>query len=236
MRSMREPAERLIIALDVPSLGEAERLVRVLRPSVRWFKVGSELFTAAGPAAVALVHAYGGSVFLDMKFHDIPNTVAGAISSAARIGVAMANVHVAGGEAMLRAAAQAAGQGTKRRVLLIGVTLLTSEQADSRSSERVVQAARLAHDCGLDGVVASALEARAVKQACGEPFVVVTPGIRPDALAEDDQRRTAGPAEAIRLGADYLVVGRPVTRAVDPARAVQPIIADVESALTDRVV
>ncbi|HEU4798780.1 MAG TPA: orotidine-5'-phosphate decarboxylase, partial [bacterium] len=222
--------------LDVPDLSEAERLVRLLRPSVRWFKVGSELFTAAGPEAVAMVRAHGGNVFLDMKFHDIPNTVAGAVSSAARLGVAMANVHVAGGESMLRAAAQAARQGDQRRPLLIGVTLLTSEVADSRSIHRVVDAARLAQYCGLDGVVASALEARAVKLVCGEPFVVVAPGIRPDGLDANDQRRTASPAEAIRLGADYLVVGRPVTRAADPVGAAQQVIGEIESVLTDRVV
>jgi orotidine-5'-phosphate decarboxylase len=233
MRSSSEPGDRLIIALDVSDLSEAERLVRLLRPSVRWFKVGSELFTAAGPQAVAMVRGHGGNVFLDLKFHDIPNTVAGAVSSAARLGVAMANVHVAGGEPMLRAAARAAGQGD--RLLLIGVTLLTSDQIDSSSSQRVVDAARLAQYCGLDGVVASALEARAVKLACGEPFVVVAPGIRPDALAADDQRRTAGPAEAIRQGADYLVVGRPVTRAGDPAGAAQHVIDEIESVLTDRV-
>lgn len=236
MRSNSEPGDRLIIALDVPDLREAERLVRLLRPSVRWFKVGSELFTAAGPAAPAMVHAHGGSVFLDLKFHDIPNTVAGAVSSAARLGVAMLNVHIAGGEPMLRAASQAARQGDRRRPLLIGVTLLTSEKVDSRSSQRVVDAARLAQDCGLDGVVASALEARAVKLACGEAFVVVAPGIRPDEFAADDQRRTAGPAEAVRQGADYLVVGRPVTRAGDPVGAAQHIIDEIESVLTDRVV
>lgn len=232
----REPRERLIIALDVPDLNEAERLVRLVRPHVRWFKVGSQLFTAAGPAAVAMVHAHGGHVFLDLKFHDIPNTVAGAVSSAARIGVAMTNVHVAGGELMLRAAAQAAGQGDRSGPLIIGVTLLTSEQADAHSSQHVVDAARLAQACGLDGVVAAPLEARAIKLACGESFIVVTPGIRPESVAADDQRRTAGPAEAIRLGADYLVVGRPVTRAGDPASAVQRMISEIESGLTERVV
>lgn len=229
MRSSREPAERLIIALDVSDLSEAERLVRLLRPYVRWFKVGSELFTAAGPEAVAMVRAHDGGVFLDLKFHDIPNTVAGAVSSAARMGVAMVNVHVAGGESMLRAAAQAAGRGAEQgRPLVIGVTLLTSDEADSHSGRRVVDAARLAQRCGLDGVVASALEAGAVKQACGESFVVVTPGIRPEMLAADDQRRTAGPSEAIHFGADYLVVGRPVTRSGDPAGAAQHILSEIE--------
>ncbi|MGH2399208.1 MAG: orotidine-5'-phosphate decarboxylase [bacterium] len=237
MHSTRRPTEQVIIALDVRGLDEAERLVRVLRPHVRWFKVGSEMFTAAGPDAVAMVRAHGGSVFLDLKYHDIPNTVAAAVSAAARLGAAMVNVHIAGGESMLRAAAQAIGHaGDGGRPRLIGVTLLTSEQSDSRTSERVVQAARLARECGLDGVVASALEARAVKQACGEDFLVVAPGIRPDAVPQDDQRRTVGPVEAIRLGADYLVVGRPVTRASDPAMATRLIVADLEAALVDQVV
>lgn len=237
MDSTHKPAEQVIIALDVHGLGDAERLVRMLRPVVRWFKVGSELFTAAGPAAVAMVHSYGGSVFLDLKYHDIPNTVAAAVSAAAGLGAAMMNVHTAGGESMLSAAARAVGRrGDAGRPRLIGVTLLTSEEADSGSLERVAHAARLARDCGLDGVVASALEARAVKQACGENFLVVTPGIRPDAVPEDDQRRTVGPAEAIRLGADYLVVGRPVTRAADPAKAVRLMVADIETTLVNHVV
>lgn len=216
----REAADQLIVALDVPDLNQAAGLVGRLRPAVRWFKVGSELFTAAGPEAVSMVCDRGGRVFLDLKFHDIPTTVAGAVGAAARMGVAMVNVHVAGGEAMLRAAA-AAGAAGSARPMVIGVTLLTSHEG---RAERIVEAARLAQACGLDGVVASAREAPAIKEACGTEFVVVAPGIRPDSRAGDDQRRTATPEEAVRWGADYLVVGRPITQAVDPRSAAETIL------------
>jgi len=213
-------ADRLIVALDTGSLAQAEGVVRALRPAVRWFKVGSELFTASGPDAVRMVHGHGGRVFLDLKFHDIPNTVAGAVRSAAGLGVAMMNVHVAGGEAMLRAAVAA-----KASTILIGVTVLTSDAAPVDS---VVEAARLGQRCRLDGVVASAREAAAIKTACGRDFVIVAPGIRPGAVAGDDQARTAGPAEAVRAGADYLVVGRPITRSADPLMMARAILEEID--------
>jgi len=228
-RASAPAADRLIVALDVPALADAERLVRLLRPAVTWFKVGSELFTAAGPAAAAMVHHHGGRVFLDLKFHDIPHTVAGAVAAAARIGVAMVNVHVAGGEAMLREAA-AAARAAASRPLLVGVTVLTSA-ADGGGPARAVKMSRVAQHCGLDGVVASALEAPAIKAACGEAFVVVAPGIRLEALPADDQRRTAGPAEAVRLGADFLVVGRPIAQAPDPPAAARRVLLEIEHAL-----
>ena len=217
---MSPAADRLIVALDTGSLAQAEGVVRALRPAVRWFKVGSELFTAAGPDAVRMVQGYEARVFLDLKWHDIPNTAAGAVRSAADLGVAMMNVHVAGGEAMLRAAVAA-----KASTILIGVTVLTSDAAPVDS---VVEAARLGQRCRLDGVVASAREAAAIKTACGRDFVIVAPGIRPGAVAGDDQARTAGPAEAVRAGADYLVVGRPITRSADPLMMARAILEEID--------
>lgn len=213
--------DRLIVALDTPSLAEARALAASLRPAVRWFKVGSELFTAAGPAAVQMVLDLGAQVFLDLKFHDIPHTVAGAVRAAVRQGVSMLNVHVAGGEAMMYAAAEAAA-GTD--ALLIGVTVLTSQD---ETDEQVVAAALQAQRCGLRGVVASAREVAQIKAACGSSFVVVTPGIRAQIVTADDQRRIATPAEALRAGADYLVVGRPITAAPDPVRAVDTLLGEM---------
>jgi len=221
-------SDRLIVALDVPDLAEAALLLARLRPLVRWFKVGSELFTAAGPRAVALVLESGGRVFLDMKYHDIPQTVGRAVASAGRLGVSMVNVHAAGGEAMLRAAAGARGAG----VLLIGVTVLTSLQDDPLT---VADQARRVQEAGLDGVVASAREAALIKQACGDRFLVVTPGIRPADAPEDDQRRTATPGEAVAAGSDFLVVGRPITAARDPAQAAERILDEMRDAVAGRV-
>lgn len=223
----REGTDRLIVALDVPDLRQAAALVGRLRPAVRWFKVGSELFTAAGPAAVAMVHDHGGRVFLDLKFHDIPNTVAGAVNAAVQMGAAMVNVHTAGGEAMLRAAAAAAAPASPRP-LVIGVTLLTSREG---GVERIVEAARLTQACGLDGVVASAREAQTIKAACGPEFLVVAPGIRPAPMPGDDQQRIASPEDAVRWGADYVVVGRPITQADDPRRAADAVLGAIIRAI-----
>src|SRR2546426_5222350 len=222
-------AERLIVALDVPTLEGAARFVTTLAPAVRWFKVGSELFTAVGPRAVTMILERGGKVFLDLKFHDIPRTVAAAVGAAARLGVHMMNVHIGAGEETLRAAVQAIGgvrgqvsgvsdtrsvevrpQTPDPRPLLLGVTRLTSVEDQPGIMAQIVDAAARAKWCGLDGVIASAREAAAIKSACGWEFVVVTPGIRPAGASTDDQRRTATPAEAVLAGADYLVGGRPV--------------------------
>ncbi|MBI2201597.1 MAG: orotidine-5'-phosphate decarboxylase [Armatimonadetes bacterium] len=219
--------ERLIVALDFPSLAEAAEMVGRLAPVVSWFKVGSELFTAAGPDAVAMVRAYGGKVFLDLKYHDIPNTVHRAVAAAGRLGVVMLNVHIAGGEAVLRAAIEASQSLSGPRPLVLGVTVLTSDETDVGA---VVKSARLARACGLHGVIASAREAAAIKKACGEEFIVVTPGIRPSGWPGDDQRRTTTPAAAIREGSDYLVVGRPITAETDPRFAAETVLADIESA------
>ncbi|HLA24256.1 MAG TPA: orotidine-5'-phosphate decarboxylase [bacterium] len=215
------PRERLILALDVPELDAARDLVRRLIPAVRWFKIGSELFTAAGPRAVALVLEQGGWVFLDLKFHDIPHTVRGAVASAVRLGASMVNVHTAGGDEMMRAAAEARGTAP---AYVIGVTALTSAEEELT---RIVEMARRAQEAGLDGVVASPREAAPIKAACGAPFVVVTPGIRPLPVPADDQRRIATPAAAIEGGSDFLVVGRPVLNAPDPLEAVERIVDEI---------
>ena len=214
------PRDRLIVALDVPDMAAAHDLVIRLTPAVRWFKIGSELFTAAGPRAVDVVLEHGGRVFLDLKFHDIPHTVAAAVASAVRLGVSMLNVHVAGGEAMMRAAAQARGGAS---AYVIGVTALTSTEVDVIE---IVEMARRALDAELDGVVASPRETAAIKEACGSAFVVVTPGIRASPVPGDDQRRVGSPALAIAGGSDFLVVGRPVLRAPDPLEVVERIFAE----------
>ena len=226
------------------------------------FKIGSQLFTAAGPAAVKEISALGPGVFLDLKFHDIPNTVAGAVlSAAAMTGVQLVNVHALGGTAMLHAAAQAVSAGVPMgadRPRLIAVTVLTSMDAKAirevgiggPPKTRVVKLAKLAKSAGVDGVVASVQEARAIRKACGRDFLIVPPGVRPAVKSEnaksdasatgaskskpaartDDQARTATPTEAIKAGADFLVVGRPITAAPDPRAAAQSIVDEIASA------
>ncbi|MCL4522460.1 MAG: orotidine-5'-phosphate decarboxylase [Acidobacteria bacterium] len=201
------------------------------------FKIGKQLFTAEGPRAVERIARLGAGIFLDLKFHDIPNTVAGAVRAAAEIpGVRLVNVHALGGREMMRAAARAVA-GKQRRPNVLGVTLLTSMNEEALSKvgilgpplKRAVQLARLSKLAGLDGVVASPLEVAAIRRACGEKFLMVVPGIRPGASAADDQSRIATPAEAIRAGADYLVVGRPITQAKDPRAAAREILAEISS-------
>lgn len=231
-RSASSAADRLIVALDVPTLQEATRVVQRVREVARWFKVGSELFTAAGPSAVTMVLERGGQVFLDLKYHDIPRTVASAVGAAVRLGVAMLNVHVAAGEEALRAAVAALAAGpSSTRPRLLGVTRLTSVEDRPAVTAEVIDAAARAKWCGLDGVVASAREAVAIKAACGPEFVVVAPGIRPGGVDAGDQRRVATPAEALRGGADYLVVGRPVVAAVDPGAAIGAILQEMDAVL-----
>jgi orotidine-5'-phosphate decarboxylase len=236
--------DRLLIALDVATAAEALALADRLRGSVGGFKIGKQLFTAAGPDVVRALAARGDRTFLDLKFHDIPNTVAGAVASATALGVWMLNVHASGGAAMMtaaRAAADAAaGRAERPRPLVIGVTVLTSLDAAALASIGIVgspeaqvrRLARLAQDAGLDGVVASARETAAIREACGENFLVVTPGIRGGAAAAgpDDQRRTTTPREAIAAGSSYLVIGRPVTAAADPPAAARAIAAEIAGA------
>jgi len=224
----------LIVALDVRELDRASYLVDLLAPVVDWFKVGLELYTWSGPAAVQMVADSGKRVFLDLKFHDIPATVAAASRAVRALpGVALWNVHAAGGAEMLSAAVAANRPAGGRK--LLGVTVLTSLDARSlpplgieRSlADQVVALARLSQEAGLDGVVASPREVAAVRAACGPHFLIVTPGVRPEWAARDDQRRVMTPAEAVRAGADYLVVGRPITGAADPLAAARRIIDEL---------
>ncbi len=233
------PKESLIIALDFPDLGPARELARVLAPEVGMLKVGLELFNAEGPRAIRELRELGARIFYDAKLCDIPNTVAGAAAAAGRTGVAMLNVHAFGGKAMMAAAKEAAARGAQEAgfpaPVVIGVTILTSlgdpEVAEvglrERASEAAQRLARLAREAGLDGVVCAVHEVAAVKEACGKDFLTVTPGIRPVGAARGDQSRTATPAEARGQGADYLVIGRPVTRAADPRQAVADVLAEM---------
>jgi orotidine-5'-phosphate decarboxylase len=228
--------KRVIVPLDVPDLAAALELAARLDPKLCRVKVGKELFVAEGPAAVARLQERGFEVFLDLKFHDIPNTVAGACRSAARLGVWMMNVHASGGEAMMRAAREAVS-GVARPPLLIAVTILTSlSDADldrigyaGSVIENVERLARLARVCGLDGVVCSAQEAKELRRATGPDFVLVTPGIRLEGVKGDDQARVVTPVQAARLGADYLVIGRPITQARDPAAVLESIQSQLEA-------
>src|SRR5262245_51686151 len=210
------------------------------------FKIGSQLFASAGPEAVRQVAALGNGIFLDLKFHDIPNTVAGAVlASAAMAGVQLLKVHAVGGGAMLKAAVQAVSAGVPMgadRPRLIAVTILTSmDQKAMREAglggtplAKAVHLSKLAKKCSVDGVVASVREAGAIRKACGRDFLIVAPGVRPAeksaARKKDDQARTATPAAAIHAGADYLVVGRPITAAADPRAAAQSIVEEIASA------
>jgi orotidine-5'-phosphate decarboxylase len=240
------PRSSLIVALDFDSLSSALKFAKPLADLVGMFKIGSQLFTTAGPEAVRQVAELGTGIFLDLKFHDIPNTVAGAVlASAAMPGVQLVNVHALGGTAMMRAAAQAASAGVPMgadRTRLLAVTILTSmDQKATREvgisgapKSRAAKLAKLAQEAGVDGVVASVQEAKAIRIACGREFLIVTPGVRPKDKAvgtrKDDQTRTATPREAIKAGADFLVVGRPILAAADPRAAVQEIVDEIATA------
>lgn len=227
----RFPAPQVVVALDYANAAEAVSLARQLDPARCRLKVGKELFTAAGPALLDQLQALGFHLFLDLKFHDIPNTVAAALRAAASLGVWMVNVHASGGRRMLEAAAEACAAAASPP-LLIGVTVLTSmDEADLAElghtetlPERVAQLAQLCADCGLGGVVCSAQEAPALRAAHGDAFCLVTPGIRPAGAAHADQRRVVTPQQALALGADYLVIGRAITGSADPAAALQAIL------------
>ena len=228
-------ATPIIVALDFPDAAGALAVAQRLTPDTCALKVGKELFTAAGPALVRELVDRGFRVFLDLKFHDIPNTVAQACAAASRLGVWMLNVHASGGAAMLAAAREAvdrAAAGTGRaKPHLIAVTVLTSLRAADLAATGVADApeaqvlrlAKLAQANGLDGVVCSSREAASLRAACGPQFLLVTPGIRPAGADAHDQARTATPSEAIAAGADYLVIGRPITQAPDPQAALLSI-------------
>jgi orotidine-5'-phosphate decarboxylase len=224
--------DRLIVALDVPKAEAARALVDRLAGHVGMFKVGSQLFTAAGPDLVHEIVGRGEKVFLDLKFHDIPNTVAGAVSSATRLGVSLLDVHGLGGRAMMEAAVGALpAMGTR----LLAITILTSHDEESLGeigvngsmADSVRRLAQLAKEAGTDGVVASPHEVALVREACGTDFLIVTPGIRPAGAASGDQARAATPAAALAAGADHIVVGRPITEAADPAAAADAIVREM---------
>ena len=230
----------ILVALDVDSAAKAIALADTLRGAVGGYKIGKQLFTAAGPAVVHELTSRGDRVFLDLKFHDIPNTVAGAVQSAVATGAWMVNVHASGGSAMMKAAAEAATTAAaalgRPRPLVIGVTVLTSMTDAALAEvgvarpvlEQVVHLARLAKQSGLDGVVASPQETAAIRAACGPDFQIVTPGIRPaDQQGKDDQARTLTPAEAMKAGSTYLVIGRPITGAPDPREAAKQLFASL---------
>ena len=226
---------RVIVALDFASAEEAQTLVARLDPAHCKLKVGKELFVAAGPALVARLVDQGYAVFLDLKFHDIPHTVAAACRAAAKLGVWMLNVHALGGRAMLSAAREAL-ENSPSRPKLVAVTVLTSLQdadlAEVGISGGVQQAvsrlSRLTQDCGLDGVVCSAREVAALRRERGKEFLLVTPGIRPAQAAAGDQARIATPREALQNGANYLVIGRPITQAADPLAALKTILQEID--------
>ena len=228
------PRERLIVALDVPGADEARRLVERVGPAAGMFKVGSQLFTAAGPSLVRELTRAGRRVFLDLKYHDIPNTVASAVRAAGDLGVSLIDVHALGGAAMIEAAAAARPAGAR----LLAITILTSHDEATllaiglcgSLTDNVRRLALLAQAAGADGVVASPHEVGLIREACGAAFLIVTPGIRPAGAQMHDQARAATPAAALAAGASYLVVGRPITEAADPAAAAQAIVREMGAA------
>ncbi len=235
--------EKLIVALDVPTAEAGARLAERLAGHAGAFKVGLENFSAEGPVLVRFLTSRHARVFLDLKYHDIPNTVRSAAREAAHLGVAMINVHALGGARMMEAARAGAEEGARdrhaARPLVLAVTVLTSHGPEELQQlgiagspeEVVVRLARLAHSAGLDGVVASPQEIGALRAALGPDFVIVTPGIRPATADANDQVRTATPASAIQAGASYIVVGRPITGAPSPAAAADAIVQEIESAM-----
>jgi orotidine-5'-phosphate decarboxylase len=229
------PNERLICALDVPTSEAAGKLVARLSGTVGMFKIGSQLFTAAGPDFVRGLASSGEKIFLDLKYHDIPNTVASAVASATQLGVAFVDVHALGGKVMMEAAV---GALPAMGLRLLAITVLTSHSEDSLGevgvggalADSVRRLALLAQEAGVDGVVASPQEVALIREACGPDFLIVTPGIRPAGSARGDQARAATPAAALAAGADYLVVGRPITEASDPLAAAEAVLREMEKA------
>jgi orotidine-5'-phosphate decarboxylase len=239
VRARKSMKDRLIVALDVDSLDEVKKLVGILAQEVGMFKIGKQLFTCAGPQAVRLVQELGGEIFLDLKFHDIPNTVAKAAIEATRLGVKMFNVHASGSLEMMRQTVKevrrVCRQEKRRRPIMLAVTVLTSlNQEDlervgvnQKVAAQVVRLALLTKEAGMDGVVASPQEVSAIREACGPRFVIVTPGIRPATADHNDQQRVMTPQDAVRSGVDYIVVGRPIVEAKDLVAAARAIVADM---------
>lgn len=239
VRKQGSMRDRLIVALDVDSLEQAKQFVQLLAGEVGMFKIGKQLFTHAGPQAVQLIQDLGGEIFLDLKFHDIPNTVAKAAIEATRLGVKMFNVHASGSLEMMRTTVKeverVCRQEKLRRPIMLAVTVLTSLNQDDLQrvgvehevADQVVRLALLTKEAKMDGVVASPHEVADIRAACGRRFVIVTPGIRPVDGKPDDQQRVMTPLGAVRAGVDYLVVGRPILEAGDPVSAARAIVADM---------
>ena len=232
--------DRLIVALDVSTMDAMKSIVSSLGDSVSFYKVGMELFYAEGDQTVRYLQEHGKHVFLDLKLHDIPNTVAHGVSSLTRLGANLITIHGQGGPIMMKAAAEAARESAEKlgieRPKLLAITVLTSFDDESWTSiggqlpiaDQVIRLAKLAKESGMDGVVCSALEARMIRDACGPEFLIVTPGIRPSFAATNDQKRVATPASALQDGASRLVIGRPITQAENPREAVRLIIEEME--------
>lgn len=225
---------QLIVALDVDNLKEAERLVKLCLPTVKLFKVGVQLFTAVGPKVVKMIKRKGAEVFLDLKFYDIPNTVANAVRQATELGVFMLDLHIQAGEEALRAAVSASKNQARRLKikppLIVGITILTSEKGSKQLKQLVLTYARLGRRCGLDGVVASVREARLLRKDLGRDFILVTPGIRLKRGAYFDQKRIASPRQAALRGSNYLVVGRPIIKARKPLEVARTVVEEISQA------
>ena len=235
--------QRLIVALDLADPAKARTLATLLAPEVGMFKVGKQLFVNAGPNVVRMIHDLGGEVFLDLKFHDIPNTVASAAVEATRLGVKLFNLHISGGREMMRQTAAAVeevcGKEGLRPPSVLGVTVLTSLDGSDLEAlgirdgvpAQVVRLAGMAQEAGLAGVVCSAQEVPEIRRACGDSFMLVTPGIRPAGQQAGDQKRIMTPGDAVRAGIDFIVVGRPITAADDPVAAARSLVAEMASGL-----
>lgn len=233
--------DRLIVALDVSTMDAMKEIVTSLGDAVSFYKVGMELFYAEGEQTVRYLQEQNKQVFLDLKLHDIPNTVAHGVSSLTRLGANLITMHGQGGPVMMKAAVQAARETSEQlgveRTKLLAITVLTSFDDEAWTStggqlpisDQVIRLAKLAKECGMDGVVCSALEAKMIREACGDDFLIVTPGIRPSFAATDDQKRIATPASALQDGASRLVIGRPITQAENPREAVRLIIEEMEN-------
>jgi len=242
---MESARKRLIFALDVDDFAEAEKWVKRLRDKVGMFKIGKQLFTRCGPEIVRMIRGEGSDVFLDLKYHDIPNTVAKAGLEACRLGVKMFNVHALGGREMMeKVVAEIDAEyprGSDHRPLLLAVTILTSstEQTlreagiEQPVAQMVPRLARLAREAGMDGVVASPKEIGLIREACGPDFIIVTPGVRPVFASKDDQKRVTTPADAVAAGSDYLVIGRPISAAANPETAADRILEEMSQAMVN---
>ena len=236
MSEQSQALSRIVVALDFPSMDQALAMASQLNPSLCRVKVGKELFTRSGPAVVESLQRLGFEVFLDLKFHDIPNTTAKAVAAAAEMGVWMVNVHASGGRKMMEAARNELEKTAGKKPLLIAVTVLTSMAAEDLlqigleidPQDQVQRLALLAQQSGMDGVVCSAQESALLRAQLGETFTLVTPGIRPTGSDAGDQRRIMTPAMAVAAGSDYLVIGRPITQAIDPCKILQQLLAEIQ--------